>query len=1275
MFTFFLQKFKGDRKYLTIVFFILFLVIVLGLITPRLLENKKNNWSSELSEKISRIEKSAIELFNEKQLRLEDVSSEIRKNLNVKVESSQSRFRSLVQFITQEKYSDYSIQILAPNGKPIVWNNSIAIPQNDIFPLSFPYGETFFYNSPLIIYLSLVDTVHIDGDVFYFTLSSPIEKKFIMNTKYSRDISFARELTEKFLTQFDIVYNPFTQKVKDGRKYSFELTNNKGNKIGIITFVRPTLTTELNNLQERASIAQSILIFVGCLFLSLALKKDFAKLKLRLIKLVLIIIFLAIFRYILFAIGFPAKPIEGDLTNPAFFSSAFGGGIVKSPLEFFITISFLLIISLFVFRYSVDYFRTPDRKRFRVLKVFLSIVMTILLLIGIRILSASIKSVILDSTLRYFREPDLIPKLTSLFMLMNVLLAGLVIILVSISFLLIAFKYLVFIKENYHKRFIYLCLINLLIIIGFYFYQNEPLIPIHFYILISASVFFLLYYLVFIQNNSPYFYVYSTLISSLITITLLNFFNLELEKQSIKTAALEINRANQDLMSFMIREVLDQSNNNPELKESFIRMTTNYDALAFRIWSSGPFQRESFNSKIAIYNRNKELIGQFNYGLTSDYDPFDYIKNVKENSSEITSIENPRDSSENVLLGIIPVYNREIISGYVVAAISYQLKELSQNNIPSFLKSSSEGLNSVVDLKDLTVLKFSDSKLANAYGSIYPSREQIKPILSAPLSIFNDAWLKLNIDGEYYICYLIKTFEPDHEEITAVLLQEKELTWNLFNFFKIFILHSVFILFLLIVILIFSSRKWNYSFRSKILSAFLIISVLPLILLAAYNRQVVRERVDSTIFSELKERAEYVENHLHTQINKYPDRDYLKAFENAGTELGISFTIFDQTDYLFSTDEQYYKSSFLPGKINPTAYYNLSYQSYREYLVKENIDNYFFNTLYKKIKIHDKSYYLSVSDSFNNLDVNYSTLEIDVFLFGVYSFAVLVIIIISTFFANQISAPIRQLTKATDAVAQGDLNIQLPVTEKGELGELISGFNSMTRELQRTQSELAELERENAWKEMAKQVAHEIKNPLTPMKLAVQQLIASYKDGSKNFENIFEKVSQTILNQIENLSQIASEFSRFAKMPSLNLEKLNLATVISDTINLFIHEKINISFNSELELAFIEADKAQLRRMIINLIRNSIQAGANKIEFQLTEENGFYLVSIKDNGSGIPENLKEKIFNSNFTTKPKGMGLGLKLSKRFLEGIHGSIELTSSDKNGSIFSFRIPKIS
>jgi nitrogen fixation/metabolism regulation signal transduction histidine kinase len=546
------------------------------------------------------------------------------------------------------------------------------------------------------------------------------------------------------------------------------------------------------------------------------------------------------------------------------------------------------------------------------------------------------------------------------------------------------------------------------------------------------------------------------------------------------------------------------------------------------------------------------------------------------------------------------------------------------------------------------------------------------PIVNAMLSELNDAWVKFSIYGENYIAYVVKTMSNGSERLITVAAKEKEITWNLFNFFKIFLIHTIFILILFVVLKITNLLKIQRSFRTKLLYAILFVSIVPLALLAVYNRQVVSERSEEAIFNELSKRSDYLENHVRSQLAKHKDRVLSTAFSNAGKELNISFSVYKNTDLIYSSRDEYYRIGLFHYKLNPATHYNLNYLSYREYSTMENIDKYKYDAYYRKITINGEVYIIGVNDAFNRIRPAFSTADIDVILFGIYSFAVIIIIIVSTVLANQISAPIRRLTKATEAVAQGDLSVELDNIEKGEMKDLYDVFNLMTHELQKNQIEIAELERESAWKEMAKQVAHEIKNPLTPVKLAIQQLVASYNEKSKDFDKTFNTVTKTTLSQIDNLSQIASEFSSFAKMPSIKLEEVNFVNIINDIVSLF-KDNVEIEFNPDMRNAIVESDSSQLRRMLINIIRNSIQADASKIILGLSEKGNNYFLLIEDNGNGIDEKYKNEIFKMNFTTKEKGMGLGLKLAKRFIESIGGKIHLVESQPSKTVFGVIIPK--
>ncbi len=1272
-----LNKIKGDRKYFAIVFFILLFIFLIGLVSPYLVQRLESNWNNELSRKITYIQSSVSSLFNNKSNDLLIKENFLKDKLRKVLNPGNSSYGALIRVVNRDDFEKYSIEVLAPNGKLIAWNSKIAIPQNDILPLSFPAGHIHFYNGDLITYLTVTDTLLSDNDLFYFVISLPIEKHFSIQNPYYDEINISKELSDDFQTQFEVNYSPFAEGTKDGRKYSFDLLNKQNDKIGNVTLFKPTLNSAIDSLYQISGETQSILIIFAFIFLALGFRKEFKELKHRTTKSLIFLFYCAGFRLLIYFIGFPSNIFQGQLVDPAYFSSTFGNGIVKSPIEFFITDLFVLIICVQSFKYLVEYFRDETIKNSLRKNWFaiLFLPLTFLFLLTLRALSAAVRSIIFDSTLRYFKEPNLIPNLPSMIMNLNLLMMGTALVILMISYVSLLFSFL----KSYERKELKLFFTGIFIsyqAFGFLFIklQNESLItPLLSFIFISI-IFLIAYEISFGKVHNKFNFIYITLAASVISITLLNYFNLELEKESLKTTALEINRPNDNLLRFLLAETLNNSAKNGDIISDFYDRNSNFDADAFKLWANSSLQRESLNSSLNIWDRNQDLLGGFNSGINLGTEFLKEFSKYSGEESKVIETVQPGDSTKKIFIGIIPLFDRGIKLGYITASIGFDPQNLGANNIPDFLESNKNIINSVIDINQLKIFEFSDSKLIHVYGDIYPSRDQIKPVLNAQFSADNEAWLELKLNDEYYYAYLLRTKTGDNQEVTSVLTKEKRLSWNLFNFFKIFLIHSIFIIVLFLILLAVKFRSQKYSFRAQLLIAFLFISIIPVIVLAIYNRQIIRQRTQTAIQNELSERLNYVENIINEEILETPSHDFIQAFDNAGKDLGISFAVYEGSTQIYNSKEQFYKAGLFTDKLNPEAYYQLNYLSYREYLAQENIDNFSYDSFYKKVAIEGRPLIIGVNDAFNKVRLTYSVMDIDVFMFGIYSFATLIMILLSAFLANRISLPIRRLTKATASVAHGDFNVELKSNVKGELKDLLSGFNLMTKELQKNQNELAELERENAWKEMAKQVAHEIKNPLTPMKLAVQQLMVSYRDKNKNFETIFEKVSNTILSQIENLSLIASEFSRFARMPHFNIEEVDLISVIRDTINLFGDEQIKIEIKGNVNSALIEADKNQFRRLIINLIRNSIQASANKVEIKIESEVDQFILVISDNGKGIPEEIHGKIFESNFTTKNKGMGLGLKLAKRFIEGINGSISLIKNESPGAAFKISIPKL-
>ena len=318
---------------------------------------------------------------------------------------------------------------------------------------------------------------------------------------------------------------------------------------------------------------------------------------------------------------------------------------------------------------------------------------------------------------------------------------------------------------------------------------------------------------------------------------------------------------------------------------------------------------------------------------------------------------------------------------------------------------------------------------------------------------------------------------------------------------------------------------------------------------------------------------------------------------------------------------------------------------------------------------------LSVPTLSRQQDLEAELAERNAFTLGVYSILLILTIAVGVTTANQLSQPIRDLTKAATEVGEGRLDVRVRQKGSGEIGELIGTFNAMVGELEKSREELSRAEREKAWKEMAKQVAHEIKNPLTPMKLSVQHLRQAFKDKASDLESIVLAVTQTMSEQIDTLARIATEFSQFARMPERRFERVELRSLLDETLRLFGEVK-GIEFRTKFSDtgAALIADREELRRVFINIVRNSIQAmeSGGTITIETSESAGRWSVSITDTGAGIPSELLSKVFEPNFSTKTEGMGLGLAIARKVIEDLNGTIEVRSAVGKGTAIKVTLP---
>ncbi len=274
--------------------------------------------------------------------------------------------------------------------------------------------------------------------------------------------------------------------------------------------------------------------------------------------------------------------------------------------------------------------------------------------------------------------------------------------------------------------------------------------------------------------------------------------------------------------------------------------------------------------------------------------------------------------------------------------------------------------------------------------------------------------------------------------------------------------------------------------------------------------------------------------------------------------------------------------------------------------------------------------------------------------------------------SRRISEPIADLVKGTQEIGRGNLDYQIPQRSTDELGELVQYFNRMSGELKEYQQRTIYLEKMAAWQEIARRLAHEIKNPLTPIQLTIQEMVDQYDGSDPEYAQLLRECHGIIGEEIENLRRLVREFSDFGRMPEPNFSETNLNLLISDVVKLYPHHTILLDLSPEIPP--LQLDEDRIRRVLINLIENAIQSGAgeNPVEIFTAKTNDFIELTVRDHGGGIPEKIREKIFEPYFTTKKSGVGLGLAITRKMVEEHGGAIHVDSKPGKGTTFTIRLP---
>ena len=489
----------------------------------------------------------------------------------------------------------------------------------------------------------------------------------------------------------------------------------------------------------------------------------------------------------------------------------------------------------------------------------------------------------------------------------------------------------------------------------------------------------------------------------------------------------------------------------------------------------------------------------------------------------------------------------------------------------------------------------------------------------------------------------------------------------------------------------------NVSIRKKVHGTIIFVVIFSFLILAIttikffiYRSEAQnRERLSKTMREVAKDVEKVFEYQRDLdQVGDIYDSGLMKrlsaSLADIADERALDINIYDRDGNLqLTTQPMMTDKGLISAKMDPQSYYRLFRLEQIQYIHTEYIGQMPFLSGYTPLRNHETHEviaYLNVPYFATQTELNQQISNFLVALINFNAFIFLIAGMVALLITNSITRSFSLVTEKLRHVNLGQRNDEIEWDKDDEIGALVKEYNKMVRKLEVSAVRLAKSEREGAWREMARQVAHEIKNPLTPMKLSIQYLQRAIAGDSPNVKELSRNVAGTLVEQIEHLSNIASDFSAFARIGEPNNEEVLINEVLHSLTSLYQgHEDCEVVYLPPAHDLYVYADKTQMNRLFTNLLLNAIQAipddRKGKIIVRFEETAGQHvIVSVADNGEGISTEVQSRIFVPNFTTKSSGTGLGLAMCKNIAEQARGEIWFETKLNEGTTFYVKLPLV-
>jgi two-component system, NtrC family, nitrogen regulation sensor histidine kinase NtrY len=806
-----------------------------------------------------------------------------------------------------------------------------------------------------------------------------------------------------------------------------------------------------------------------------------------------------------------------------------------------------------------------------------------------------------------------------------------------------------------------------------------------------------------------------------------------LQKQEVKYIELlgkNLAKEEKDKASFLIADELTNFSQDDELFNN-VQKSEKVDEMSFYIWAKSKLKSESFNTAAYLLDTNGKIISSFNISpvdintdsvqsfilreyfnadsteQTEKTEPDSSVNNTEKSDEEIMTKENINISNgsidimdnfdEKLTVGISPIEYKQFrntpfekIIGYIVIAANYESKSVFSDNTSAIfnVQSSRELKDKLFSQPNITKFINGDiEKTTNIEIAKLNLRniELFKDYIKNKTEKFSWRYESNNLD-EYKTFYILNyVFNPEtnerDENIYTISIKRNDFSVSVFFIFRIILFSSfIFLVFYIAYIIkfIFQYKLFKFDFKNKLFISFLIVSVIPIVFLAGYTREYILNKNEVSIQNQILSDLNLINESIKSKklISTHKNQDSLKIIQRNILNQNLSnpdknFNLFIKDKLISTTNSELYDSDLFDKRLDAEAYFNIYGLNKDLFLNNLSLSNASYLAGYKPVKDKNGNIIavLSSKSIYKQNEINKELNETLTFIFGSYICAIILLLFMVNIFSNKLSKPIFELKSATEKLIRGETNFEIRIKRNDELGMLVDSFNKMTKQLTRSRIELKKAEREAAWRDIARRVAHEIKNPLTPMKLSIQHLYEIYNGDKKiDFSAALTKTQEMMIKEIDKLNRIATEFSNFAKLPGQNYTILNINEIISEVVDLYsMYDNIKFVLDLDINLNLIKADRQELNRALQNIVKNSVQSisGNGYINILTNSIENKIILTISDNGCGIDNDTLKNLFTPNFSTKSTGMGLGLAIAKKTFDDLRAEIKYESEINKGT----------